>query len=278
VAVGSFTPLSGTKLPGTSNVPVLQIKLTNPSGAALSITSIKLTASGTGIDNTGIISVTVYTDLNGDGTVDGGDTALGSATYASDNGTVLISFNNPLPAFATQNYLVVYNFSPTAPGGTYQASVVGSLDLTGGNTTTGQTISFTGVPVNGATITISTATTTPTFTPTVTTTRTATAIASGTPTPVIFPNPSDGTKPVCVNVPGLASNSNVTVQIFTIAFRKVQEIPFTNVPAGTVSFSLTDRYGTPLASGLYYVVITTTPSGATGQSPKRSVGKLLLLR
>jgi hypothetical protein len=96
---------------------------------------------------------------------------------------------------------------------------------------------------------------------------------------VIYPNPSDGTKPVSVNVPGLTVTSNITVQIFTTAFRKVQEIPFSNVLVGTdINFSLTDKWGTHLASGLYYVVVTTTPAGATGQSPKRSVCKLLILR
>ncbi|HEY5040351.1 MAG TPA: FlgD immunoglobulin-like domain containing protein, partial [bacterium] len=161
-------------------------------------------------------------------------------------------------------------FSGAAPVGANTFSVQGATG------TNGQAVGFSNLPLTGATITISSATATPSQTATVTITtiatmtRTATAIASGTPAPIIFPNPSDGTKPVSVNVPNLAANADITVQIFTTAFRKVQEIPFTNVPAGTVSFNLTDRSGSPLASGLYYVVIH-TPNG-------RSVAKLLLLR
>ena len=118
-----------------------------------------------------------------------------------------------------------------------------------------------------------TTTNTPAVTNTSTNTTTATALTeAGSPSgkPVIFPNPSDGTQPVNIQLPGLTTNSNVNVRIFTTAFRKVQEISFTNVPAGIVSFALTDRWGTPLASGLYYVVIT------TGQG--RWINKLLILR
>jgi hypothetical protein len=63
--------------------------------------------------------------------------------------------------------------------------------------------------------------------------------------------------------------SDVTVKIFTIAFRKVQETTFPQVPSGTaVTLALTDRWGTPLANGLYYLVVQTS----TG----KSVGKLLI--
>ncbi len=65
--------------------------------------------------------------------------------------------------------------------------------------------------------------------------------------------------------------SLVRVEIFTLAFRKVNEIDLTQVPAGTTSVSipLTDKGGIPLANGLYYVVVQ-TPQG-------RFVAKLLVL-
>jgi hypothetical protein len=204
--------------------------------------------------------VTFYTDLNGDGIVDGADAALGSATYASDNGIALISFNNPLPAFATQNYLVVYNFSPTAPSGTYQASVVGSLDLTGSNTTTGQTISFSGVPVNGATITIAAATATPTFTVTATVTAKATSTLSFTPTAgneiVLggpYPNPSQG-GPVNVDIE-TTGQSSVRWSVFTLSFRKIVGGELSVNGEGKIQWDLLDRMGSPVADGLYYLKV-----------------------
>ena len=61
----------------------------------------------------------------------------------------------------------------------------------------------------------------------------------------------------------------MTVKIYTAAFRKVQETTFPQVPNGkAVVVDLTDRWGTPLASGIYYVVVATDGG--------KSVGKLLI--
>jgi hypothetical protein len=62
------------------------------------------------------------------------------------------------------------------------------------------------------------------------------------------------------------------VQIFTVAFRKVKEQVFPDRPAGTstLSISLVDNWGYPLANGLYYVVVQTNQN--------RWVEKLLVLR
>jgi hypothetical protein len=91
-------------------------------------------------------------------------------------------------------------------------------------------------------------------------------------TPIsIYPNPSDGTRPVSIHVSGRTEVADVTVQIFTVAFRMVQQTVFAQVPAGTdVQIELKDKNGKPLASGLYYVIVT-----FDGQ---RTVGKLLILR
>lgn len=75
-----------------------------------------------------------------------------------------------------------------------------------------------------------------------------------------------------VNVlpPAYTGVSNVEVEIFTTAFRKVQEETFPNVPSGTeVTVQLTDRWGMPLANGLYYVVVIV--------DGRRSFAKLLIL-
>lgn len=61
------------------------------------------------------------------------------------------------------------------------------------------------------------------------------------------------------------------IEIFTLAFRKVQDRTFDSVPSSTpITQGLIDREGNPLANGLYYVIVTANAG--------RSIGKLLVLR
>ncbi|MGH7738703.1 MAG: hypothetical protein ACREL1_01030 [bacterium] len=62
------------------------------------------------------------------------------------------------------------------------------------------------------------------------------------------------------------------VEVFTVAFRKVNEISWMNVRPGItdVAIPLTDKRGSPLANGLYYVFARTTS--------ERFITKLLILR
>jgi hypothetical protein len=57
-----------------------------------------------------------------------------------------------------------------------------------------------------------------------------------------------------------------------MAFRKVNEMRLSQVPAGVTetSLNLIDRWGKSLANGLYYVVVTI--------DGHKYVGKLLILR
>ena len=87
---------------------------------------------------------------------------------------------------------------------------------------------------------------------------------------MLYPNPTDGSQPFSILVP-LATPADVNVRIFTTAFRKILERDFLDQPVGVpVSVTLDDREGKPLASGLYYVVVTTRQG--------KSIGKLLLIR
>jgi hypothetical protein len=61
------------------------------------------------------------------------------------------------------------------------------------------------------------------------------------------------------------------VEVYTLAFRKVQDKTYPSLPSGTaVTLSLTDKSGHPMANGIYYVEVTTVNG--------RSIGKLLILR
>jgi hypothetical protein len=65
--------------------------------------------------------------------------------------------------------------------------------------------------------------------------------------------------------------ASIKVQIFTTAFRKVQERVYPSQIYGSpVTVYPTDTWGSPLASGLYYAVITVNNS--------HSIVKILILR
>jgi len=259
------------------------------------LTGIDLNAIGTGNDSTGILVLTLWKDGDGLGVVDGSTTSLATVAlpYSSSN-SIVVNFSDLIPAGTSVDYLITYNFSTSAQAGSYGVNIP-SGGINGMGTTSGKNLNVTGGQVNGAVLTIAAHTATSTFTPTATGTATSTATATrtstntpvmtytpivkGSPTPVIYPNPSQG-GPVSIFVPGQGTG-DVKVEIFTTAFRKVQEAHFPNVPLGTSMnepvIQLTDKWGNNLASGLYYVIVTVTPDGG-GAKYERLVGKLLILR
>jgi hypothetical protein len=90
-------------------------------------------------------------------------------------------------------------------------------------------------------------------------------------TPVLFPNPVRTSGPVGLLLPGYSGKATVTARIVTTAFRVVNQKSFANqAGAGLISLPVTDKNGTPLANGLYYVIVQ-SPAG-------RLVEKLLVLR
>jgi hypothetical protein len=104
-----------------------------------------------------------------------------------------------------------------------------------------------------------------------------TATASATATPkhrkkggTLYPNPATGdTTALQVD---LDVTSDVTVGVFTIAFRKVQEKTFVALGPGVADLvlPLADKTGVRLANGVYYVVLE--------MGTERSIQKLLILR
>lgn len=71
-------------------------------------------------------------------------------------------------------------------------------------------------------------------------------------------------------LPVSKATAEVKVQLFTTAFRKVQEKDFASIPNGRMTLYMEDTWGNPLASGLYYVVVV--------EEGRRFMTKLLLLR
>jgi hypothetical protein len=188
---------------------------------------------------------------------------IATATIAGNIAT--FNFNDVIPAHGSVVYDILTGFTSTATG-TYFASLGGTSG------TNGQAVAFNNTIPSLQAI-ISQATPTPTFSPTSTQSPTETPTLTPVPVsvPVVYPNPADGTEPVRLRPPAYLGFSDVKVRIFTLAFRKVQDNTYPQVPAGVdVPISLMDKWGKPLASGLYYVVVNT--------SQGRTIAKFLILR
>jgi polygalacturonase len=157
--------------------------------------------------------------------------------------------------------------TPTTTHTPTNTAMVTSTD-TKMNTTTATS---TNTPTNSATST---------FTPRTTSTQTDTPTITATYTPTLspeiiisapFPNPSSGT-PITFNiqVPG---ESTVTLDVFTLAFRKIySETTQTDGPL-TLQWDLRDVSGVQVANGVYYVRVN-----ITGNPSITKILKVLILR
>jgi O-glycosyl hydrolase len=263
VSQGTGAPGNQTVVEGTNGVSSGQVVFGNPSNAGATLTSITVSETGSGSGND-VTAVALYE--NG--------TLVGSSALTGGEAVFNVTQGVPAGESVTFTFTTGYN---NAGLGNYQWSVTGAAG------TNGEALGFNGVPVLESTITVveatATATSSPTQTPTATATWTATQTSTVTSTltatplpgllPVVYPNPVSGGT-VTVD-PALTGTSEVEVQIFTTAFRKVQDKTYGQVGAGqTVVLELKDRSGTPLADGLYYLVVTTNQG--------RSILKLLVLR
>jgi hypothetical protein len=183
-----------------------------------------------------------------------GSVPAGGAT-SYNAGTSTLSWT--LPTLAPGAYLMTYQVQVNSP-----VACGSNLADTAQMTYPGQ------ASVQSATANVILSCSTPTFTPTVTLTPGTQPIS----TPICYPNPSDGTVPIQLQVNLGKPADLVKIEIFTTAFRKVREMPISNVPTGVLqtSVELKDNWGAPLASGLYYLVVT--------NGSDRAVGKILILR
>lgn len=104
----------------------------------------------------------------------------------------------------------------------------------------------------------------PTCTPTITPTPVPTAtpyVVQALPPPVIYPNPVTIGNSFNLQFP-MSGVSDVKLQLFTLAFRKVQDQTLHQLNPGgpcrcvTMPVTIADNWGNNLSNGLYYVVET----------------------
>jgi hypothetical protein len=169
----------------------------------------------------------------------------------------------------------------TTPAGLIGNQTLAVSNSTGTSTTIFKYIADTATVTNTITNTATiTSTLTKTSTPTNTFTQTSSPTITPTYTPTItseiiisapYPNPSYGS-PVIFNiqVPG---ESTVTMDVFTLAFRKISSQTTQAYGAETLQWDLKDISGVQVANGLYYVRIQ-----VTGTESTMRILKVLILR
>lgn len=118
-APGANSPAGRTVKAGSTDVVMAQIEITNEAGQSVDFDNIGLLHLGSGSPDMDVSNVEIYHDVNDDGLLDGGDTLLGSDTYAAGEETINPTLTGPnaIASGATTNLLVVYDFSADLAGG-----------------------------------------------------------------------------------------------------------------------------------------------------------------
>lgn len=122
---GPLSPGTDTVRSGATAVPMLQVRLAavlEPIG----VSSLTLTARGTGDEPSGVAAVRLYVDANRNAQVDPlTDPLLASGTYAANDGAVTLMFaERTLPAGTTEDWLVAYDLtSAPVAGQTFAVSI-----------------------------------------------------------------------------------------------------------------------------------------------------------
>jgi hypothetical protein len=209
------------------------------------------------------------------------NTATKTFTQTPTDTFTVTSTNTPTDTMNTATFTNTPTQTPTNSA-TQTPTITSTNTPTNTATDTANTPTYTNTWTSTATNTITftatlTFTLTPTNTPVPTDTPTPTSTPTITPTPnagsggpSVYPNPVGSGTTVRVHL-NLTAKTDVRVEIFTTAFRKVQDQVYPQQPPGVdVAIGIVDKQGTVLANGLYYIVVN------TGQ--KRSVQKMLILK
>jgi hypothetical protein len=254
VTTGPNPPPDVTVPPGSAYLAMLCFAMPNLSFGPITLTSLVITASGSGDDPTGIANVQVYSDTDADGVLDGSDVLLGTESYSSNDGSVTFTMTSVIPASSTGNYLVVYTFAAGAPDGTYQANVNPGGIMASSASGIVQT---SGLPVIGSLVTVLRPT------PTVTITPTPPYTGYNPPGPgesYVYPSPVKGEQAHISYY--MAEAGTMYLRVWNEKAQLAMEAQ-DQKPAGVQT---TDLDFSGLATGVYYYILTLNyQSGRTEQ-------------
>jgi hypothetical protein len=138
----------------TEPVALLQLVLTASSMEAITVSGLRLGASGTG-DDTSVTGFRLYEDVDGNGLVTAVDFMLTSTTVITgDNGSISFSgFVLPVPASGRVTLIVAYMIG-AAKTGTYSLTINSAADVTAAGNASGEPIVATGLPMTGNALTV----------------------------------------------------------------------------------------------------------------------------
>ncbi|MHC5077420.1 MAG: hypothetical protein ACYTHN_00265, partial [Planctomycetota bacterium] len=143
-----------TEVPGSTDIPVLHLRLSADAVEAVTVSTLTLTEGGSINLSTGILGASLWEDANGDGRQDAGDRLIVAVNAPSGSTISFGGFTETVTPSSSATWLVTYDFSGSVPLG---ATILPSL-LQNGDVTVAGSISatplVTGAPVTGALKTI----------------------------------------------------------------------------------------------------------------------------
>jgi hypothetical protein len=156
ISLGSSNPpAAGVSIP-TANVSMLQVHIVAGITENVDISSVTFTADGSGDPNADISSVALYNDLDGSGTLTGGDVPIGAPTTFSSGTATFGGLSEIITAGAgnAEDWIVVCDFTGGSPGDTYRVSLLSNTDVSATGVLSTLVILPLGPPVYGNFMTV----------------------------------------------------------------------------------------------------------------------------
>lgn len=153
--VGPNPPADREVLNATVNLPVFQFTLYNRDSGVVTVTSLRLTPTGSGDDAAGIWQAHVRIDSNGDGRYNAGEPLFADYTYATDDTWQAVPGSYAIPAGTKAHFLVLYDFDASAATGSdFRANIAATNHITAEDAGASPVAATGTAPVRGAVITI----------------------------------------------------------------------------------------------------------------------------
>jgi hypothetical protein len=155
---GPSNPPDTNETAGAAGVPVLQLALTAGPQMDVEVQAVSFTAAGSGDDQNDVTGIRLVQDDNGDGAAAGSEAILASqaAGFPVNDGVVTFAgLAHTIPAATTEYWLLVYDFSGSAPASaTFSVRVAIDADVSAVDVATSSPIAPRGAPVRGGIKTI----------------------------------------------------------------------------------------------------------------------------
>ena len=142
--VGAGDPIEGLIQDGQSEKTMLQVSVSAGPLESMRLRSWSITHTGSG-DASMVNAVNIYTDLNGNGTLDPGEDLIGAGSFSGNDVTILSA--HTVEKDTTEHFLVNYDFDTSlTDNATFQAALTAAT-VTGVGSA--RAITASGMPISG---------------------------------------------------------------------------------------------------------------------------------